>query len=39
MEILNTVTVVALVSLIVVGILKILDNERKENNDKQGKNR
>ena len=34
MEILNTVTVVALVSLIVVGILKILDNERKENNDK-----
>lgn len=39
MEILNTVTVIALVSLIVVGILKILDIERKENNDRQGKNR
>lgn len=39
MELLNTLTVISLVCLIVAGILKILDNERKENNDKQGKNR
>lgn len=39
MEILNIITVFALVSLVVTGILKILDNERKENNKKQNKNR